>query len=118
MRISEMTSDVPNILYHATYRPLLSSIKKNGLGGTGSEVKRWNDSIHGIVYLALDPDVAESYAETSENVPDEWLDEIVVLKIDTTKLDKSKFRLDRNVLDNTGDTLEYNGVIPISAISL
>jgi hypothetical protein len=109
--------DVPNILYHATYRPLLGSIKKNGLGGAGSEVKKWEDSVPGIVYLALDPNVAESYAETSENVPDEWLDEIVVLKIDTAKLDKSKFRLDRNVQGNTGDTLEYDGVIPISAIS-
>jgi hypothetical protein len=117
MRISEMITDIPDILYHATYRPLLRSIQKNGLGGMGIE-RRWEDSVPGVVYLALDPDVAESYAETSETVPDEWLDEIVVLKINTTKLDKSKFHLDKNVQDNTGNTVEYHGVIPITAISL
>jgi hypothetical protein len=71
----------------------------------------------GTVYLAANPDIAESYAETSETVPDEWLDDIVILAIDTGKLDHSKFSMDVNVLDNTGDTVEYHGIIPPGAIS-
>ena len=109
---------VPPVLYHATYRPLLRSIKRGGLGGPGSEKKKWEDSIHGAVYLALDPHVAESYAETSDSVPDEWLDEIVILQISTDGLNPGKFMLDRNVRDNAGDTVEYHGVIPLSNISL
>ena len=113
--------DIPKYLYHATYKPFLNSIKKNGLGNTRR--KMWSDSVRGVVYLALDFDVAVSYAETAE-----WLDEldddkyekyadnIIVLKIDTSLLDKDKFFIDSNVLDNDGDTLEYHGVIPFSSV--
>lgn len=114
---NEAAVEVPSMLYHATYRPLLRSIKVNGLGGKGSERKKWEDSKPGIVYLATSPEVAESYAETSDVVSDEWLDEIVILKIRTENLDPSKFSLDRNVIDNQGDTLEYHGVIPATEIT-
>ena len=122
MKITEITEitagqiQVPQILYHATYRPLLRSVKLNGLGGKGSEKKKWEDSVHGVVYLALDPNVAESYAETSDAVPDEWLDEIVILKVDTTKLDPTKFKIDSNVQGNDGSTVEYHGVIPAACL--
>ena len=96
-------------LYHATYKPLLGSIKINGLGATSRT--NWEDSKPGVVYLAYDPDVAESYAETSERVPEEWLDQIVVLKINTSNLDPSKLLSDKNVIDGQ-DTLEYHGIIP------
>jgi hypothetical protein len=109
---------IPAVLYHATYRPLLSLIQRHGLGGPGSEQKRWEDSVSGTVYLATNPDVAESYAETSETVPDEWLDEIVVLSINTAKLNPEQFSIDANVLANTGDTLEYHSVILPDAISI
>ena len=49
-------------------------------------------------------------------VPDSYLDNIIILHIDTTKLDKSKLAVDMNVQDNVGDTWEYNGVIPYSAV--
>jgi len=106
------------ILYHATYRPLLKSIRKTGLGGIGSEKKKWPDSKPGVVYLATTPNVAESYAETSDEVKEEWLDEIIILKIDSSQLDPTRLFLDNNVQDNNGDTLEYHGVIPPKAISL
>jgi hypothetical protein len=115
--VKEDTSNIPQYLYHATYRPLLKSIKTNGLGGSGAQAK-WEDSKPGVTYLALDADVAESYAESSDIVPDEWLDKIIILKISTRGLDTSKFNLDSNVLDNEGDTLEYHGIIPISNISV
>ena len=115
--VAESLEQIPAILYHATYRPLLKSIKKYGLGGDKAQAK-WEDSKPGVVYLALNKDVAESYAETSDVVPDEWLDEIVVLKISTNGLDAAKFHLDTNVLDNEGDTVEYHGVIPVNNIKM
>ena len=107
----------PKYLYHATYRPLLNRIKEIGLD-TSNVKNNWDDSIHGYVYLALDPYVAESYAEESEMVPESWLDEIIILRIDTDKIDKSNLYIDQNVQDNEGDTLEYRGVIPLDALSL
>ena len=111
-----LEQDIPEFLYHATYRPLLKSIKQHGLGGDKAQAK-WEDSKPGVVYLATDPNVAESYAETSDVVPDEWLDQIVILKISTNGLE-NKIQIDRNVQDNEGDTLEYHGIIPLSNISM
>jgi RNA:NAD 2'-phosphotransferase (TPT1/KptA family) len=98
------------ILYHATYKPFLKSIKKNGL--TPNTTKNYEDSKDNVIYLAKDKNVAESYAETSDKVPKEYLDQIVILKIKTDNLDKVKFNIDGNVKNNKGDTLEYQGVIP------
>lgn len=117
VKLAEGLENIPATLYHATYRPLLKSIKTNGLGGDKAQAK-WEDSKPGVVYLAFDKNVAESYAETSDVVPDEWLDKIIILKISTSGLDKTKFGIDRNVQDNVGDTVEYHGVIPVSNISL
>jgi hypothetical protein len=101
-------------LYHATYRPLLKSITAQGLGGNAAQAK-WHDSKPGVVYLAKDPEVARSYAETSDIVPEEWLDHIVVLAINTSVLDQRKIHPDRNVLDDDS-TMEYHGVISDFAI--
>ena len=114
--ISESSVSIPRFLYHATYKPLLKKIKIEGLDTTKSK-KNWEDSIPGYVYLAIDADVPESYAETSENVHESWLDKIIILEIDTLKLDTSKLFLDQNVLDSDGSTFEYRGVIPPDAIN-
>ena len=108
--------EIPSILYHATYKPLLSKIKEKGLDTRDSK-KAWDDSTPGYVYLAKDFEVVASYAESSEQIPDEWLDQIIVLTIDAKKLDSDKLFIDQNVQDNEGDTLEYRGVIPFSAIT-
>lgn len=113
----DLTQEVPPYLYHATYKPLLKKIKERGLD-TNDSKKAWDDSIPGYVYLSLDPYVAESYAEESEMVPESWVDNIIILKVDTSKLDKSKLFIDQNVQGNEGDTLEYRGVIPWSALKL
>ena len=82
----------------------------------------WDDSVRGTVYLAVDPDIAFSYAETSDDAwdrfeTDEGL-EIVTFEIDTTQLDPSKFNIDQNVIGNVGDTLEYYGIVPPSALKV
>lgn len=110
--------DIPKYLYHATYKPFLKSIKEKGLGA--GKTKMWSDSKSGVVYLADDADVAYSYAEIAE-----WLDEvedyskyadnIIILKIDYNKLDKTKLKKDVNVIDGDS-TFEYHGIIPFSFV--
>jgi hypothetical protein len=111
--------EVPKYLYHATFKPLLKKIESEGLGGV-SVKQLWDGSKIGVVYLALDANVAYSYAETvfdeNEDIPESWEDKIRVLVIDTENLDKTKFYLDSNVLDNKGDTIEYHGVIPFNHV--
>lgn len=112
--------EVPSVLYHASYGPLIPSIQKDGLGGNRETY--WEDSVRGVVYLALDPEVAFSYAETSDDAWDKFEDddglEIVIMEIDTTQLSPELFKLDSNVVDNEGDTVEYHGVVPPAAIKV
>ena len=71
------------------------------------------------MYLANDPEVAESYAEAADEVSDEIYDSgIVILKIKSKDLDLSKLKDDSNVLDDDSDTYEYHGQIPWSKIKI
>jgi hypothetical protein len=112
--ISEAAQDCPPILYHATYRPYVRGIRRDGLHGNNPQ-KNYEDSQGGIVYLARTPEVAESYAETSDTVPGEWLDQIVVLQVNTSQIDLERLHADANVIDGT-DTWQYHGTIPPAAI--
>lgn len=102
-------------LYHATYKALLRNIKKKGLGNT----KRvfWEDSKPGVVYLATDPDIAESYAEANDEVNEQWLDEIIILKVKIKDLDQKKLFIDKNVIGGS-DTYEYHGIIPWNLLTI
>ena len=102
-------------LYHATYQKLLNSIKKKGLIPNNKN-KNYSDS-KDFVYLANDPWVAESYAETSEEVPEDWLDEIVILKVAIKDLDPNLLSKDKNVQDGNS-TFEYNGIIPWNKLKI
>jgi hypothetical protein len=122
--LTEELKNIPEKLYHATYKQFLKSIQQKGLGNTRR--KMWTDSVRGVVYLANDPWVAESYAEESEWVdeqddPDAYLENIIILEIDTTKLDVSKFEVDKNVIlepDEENSTWEYHGIIPWEACKI
>lgn len=109
-------------MYHATYRPYLASILKWGLGGAPVlPPKNYEDSEDGVVYLATTPDIALSYAETAEGVPQEWLDDIVMLRVDLRQLNLSALGYDKNVRtdeDTPMETLEYRGLIPAHALSI
>lgn len=108
--IDPLFEDNDDILYHATYKPVLDSILQYGIDPKRGK-KNWEDSKDDLVYLATDRDVAISYAEISEEVPEEWLDQIVVLWIDTNQLDQEKLSTDKNVIGNKGETVEYSGYI-------
>ena len=113
---TEEREPMPPVLYHATYREYLDSIMAGGLGT--SDFKNWSESKRGVVYLAEDPYVAESYATSAEEdeVPLEFIDNVVVLAVSTNGLDQNKFFLDDNNL--SGDTFEYHGAIPPSNIKI
>ena len=114
---NRLSSDaLPEFLYHATYEPLLDDIKRHGLGATSRTF--WEDSKPGVVYLADDPYVAESYAEANENCDEDWLDQIIVLELRTSDLDSSQLFVDRNERANEDEvhTYEYHGVIPFSSL--
>ena len=112
-------------LYHGTYLPYLEEIKKSGYVKPGIH-KNWDIS-EKFVYLTRDPDDAYDWAETAEDVPEEYLDQIVVLKIDPKYLDINKLDIDHNQsYSYDGDIdpedpetwvqFEYAGEIPIKAI--
>ena len=115
-RQKAIKEDQQAYLYHATYGPLLKSIQAKGLGNTTQS--QWTDSQPGVVYLARNPEVARSYAEAAESVPEEWLDQIVVLQIPISDLDPKLLKIDSNVRDNRGDTMEYHAIIPAKLLSV
>lgn len=97
-------------LYHATYHPYMKKIKAEGLHGENKQ-KNYEDSEHGKVYLAKSPHVALSYAESSDSVPEHYLNKIHVLKIHKKHLDLSKMKDDPNVRNDDHDTVVYHGRI-------
>lgn len=106
-------------LYHATYEPYVDSIMKHGLTGN-SENKNWSDSNSNVVYLAITPDIAESFAETAELADDDY--DIVILQIDAQKLNGSKLIPDQNIRSNDPNenvySYEYHGTIPREYITV
>ena len=108
--IFEVLEDVPRVLYHATFKALIPSIKRKGIISGGSKYRNF-DSVERGVYLGYSPEYAGSMVEASENdnIPEEWFDEIVILTIDTSKLDLSKLDRDPNVLPQED---EYDDTVP------
>lgn len=120
MKILVSLSSVPDVLYHATYKPYLKKIKIEGLHGNNKR-KNYSESKAGLIYLADTRDIAESYAETSDTVPESYLDQIIVFEIETKYLNKSKLRRDANVQvdENTKNfTWEYTLTIPYKHLTL
>lgn len=112
-------------LYHATYKPLFNKIKKQGY--ISNKSKHYWDISKDYIYLSKDLDDAASYAETNESVPEEWLDDIVILKIDLSKLNRDLLDIDENQAYSYDDDVnledpatwidfQYEGNIPLSSI--
>lgn len=116
LEITSLPSQLPKFLYHATYKPYLKSIKQNGLGA-GKLKRNYEDSKRGVVYFATDFDEAVSYAESSDEVDDDYLDEIIVLRVKSNKLNSAQLKRDANVIDGE-TTYEYHGVVPFSELKV
>jgi hypothetical protein len=112
---------VPPVLYHATFNALIPSIQKHGLLPNGGENSYINfENIESGVYMAIDPNEAGSFVEVSENpdIPEEWFNEIVVISIDTSKLNPNDFDVDTNVISSDHEDNRpfiYKGIVPPSA---
>jgi len=107
------------MLYHATYKNALKKIKEFGLGS--KDVRKryaWDNNLKHIdhVFFAYDPDVAESYAESSDTVPDEWLDNIIIFGVNINNLDKGKIVTDPNIVESDGSTVLYMDKVPFSSL--
>ena len=83
-------------LYHATDRKNLESIKKNGLlinppeHAFAEEIGL--EALKNKIFLALNADAAEAYAECADECPDD----IVVLKVKLDSLNDNNFGYDWN----------------------
>lgn len=115
----EIFESIDNVkyLYHATYEQALDGIAQFGLGSHKAKKKyaynpyddQMTSSDH--VYLAENHEDALSYAEDASNIPDEWKQNIVLLRVDVKKLNKANLKEDPN-LDEQSGTYLYNGIIP------
>lgn len=113
-------------LYHATYKPYWEEIKRSGALRPKAH-SNWDIS-GDFIYLSRDPDNAFSYAETSELVPEGYLDQIVVLEINANKLNLDLLDCDHNQAygaegydvdyedPQTWEEMQYAGNIPLNAI--
>jgi hypothetical protein len=118
--LSEALNKVPDYLYHATFKALIPKIKHVGLIPGGEDFRNY-ENIEWGVYLSDDYDFAGSMAETTENenVPEKWLDEIVVIMISTKNLNRSMFDVDPNIIlwqNEDSHSFIYRGKIPPSEI--
>lgn len=112
-----LKNEIPQRLYHATFNPLAIEIERDGLIPHGKLFRNFEDIPWGV-YLSDDYDFAGHMAMATENknIPDEWLDQIVVIVIKTEGLDPSKFDFDPNVSlpddVSTQKSYIYRGIIP------
>jgi hypothetical protein len=116
----ELHKPLPKVLYHATFNALIPRIQRLGLLPKDDEILHNFEGIESGVYLAESANEAGSFVEVSENpnIPEEWFNDIVVIKVDTTKLDPSKFTVDPNVIAHEDEDFRpflYKGVIPSAA---
>lgn len=101
---------IPKILYHGTFNQLAISIERDGIVPGGNDIQNFIGIEKGV-YLGLTPDYAGSMVEATENenIPEDWFDDIVIITIDTSKLDLTKLDRDPNVAPQED---EYDDSIP------
>ena len=98
------------MLYHATFGTHLESIKTLGLGA--KQIKNWEFSLSGVVYLSDDAEYAFSFAECSEDTPEEIYNSgIYVLGIPKNALTENNLSFDENNHSEDAPTYTYNEII-------
>lgn len=98
------------MLYHATFGTHLESIKTLGLGA--KQIKNWEFSLSGVVYLSDDAEYSFSFAECSDETLEEIYDSgIYVLGIPKNALNENLLGIDENNQDEDSPTYVYNEVV-------
>lgn len=125
----EEKNDIPNILYHATIKQRLSSIKKFGLGGKIPKKRFWDyegteyENIKQGFFVDANPENAYYYVENSDEIWDNYedfdTDDILLFSIKTKDLDLSKLSIDSNDESNDEEphSYFYDGVIPFEKLT-
>lgn len=103
-------SEVPRYLYHATLYDNLDDIQKYGLGGgrPGTSDSMYDELYQGQgFFVSYDPDDAAMYLSNYQP------DDVVILEIPKSILDKDKIYYDTNNEDNIENPTSwfYKGVI-------
>ena len=101
------------ILYHATFRSKLRRIKDEGL--QPNKKKSWDISETGPVYLCEDAEMAFSFCECAEDVPDSVYESgIVVFAVNTSNLNHASLKIDQNIKDQSNGSrcFTYSKAIP------
>src|ERR1035441_3279768 len=114
---------IPRFLYHSTVWPLTPSIIKKGLLPGGIEYHMYENNELGV-YMSPSRefaiDMVRSADARTSNIPEEWFNDIVVLLIDTHKLnDKKFFEKDPHVDPKRKEDPQsflYTWILPHSAI--
>ena len=107
-------------LYHASYNKFRNAILSEGLR---TEMKpNWKGMQHcGVIYLASDAEIAESFAECAD-VDDETMESgICIFEVDTSDIDETMLTPDPNIILEDGEeaySFIYPQNIPATALKL
>lgn len=110
------------LLYHATFRAHLKSIKEYGLvlPKQGDRLNfEGQEYIRGI-YFSTDYDLSGSMLECADNVPDSIYDSgIVILVVNSDYLDKNYFCRDINLIgEDNAKSIVYQKPVPSNLIGI
>jgi len=104
-------------LYHATSRKNTESILREGL--KRGHPSNWNGMcMQDMLYLAVNPETARNYVETSDTYQGEGID---VFRIDAEKLDQNQIGYDWNnrcEYEDDINSVSYNADIPAEFIKI
>jgi thiol-disulfide isomerase/thioredoxin len=106
--------------YHGTYGVYLDSILEKGL--IANYNTSWDFSER-YIYLSDDPEIALTFAEVAEEVPEEYLKDIVIIEIDSKDLDIARLSIDSNIIYDLEEkkdpySFQYKGIIKPKAITI
>lgn len=109
------------LIFHATRDRFISKIRKEGIRAKRKKSYEGQQA-DGLVYFAYDYDVAASYVEAADNVPEEWEDDkIIVLAVKQYELQPDYVFSDPNLPNEdfaTASTLAYGLTVPPNLIGV
>ncbi len=115
-----LAETVPSRLYHATFSTVTNSISKSGLIPGRSTGTNFHETDKRFVYLALTSNGARSVIKdlisADRRISSKYGEDVNVLTIDASKLDKKKIYLDPYSVALGVTSYMYNGIIPPSYI--
>ena len=104
--------------YHATYKPLLEKIKKQGL--LPEKAGKNFDVIEKGIYIDRTKEGAKAFAEINENVPEEWIDDIIVFEFTAKQIKDEFLEYDPNMITSAGQlpqTFIYKNILKVDSIT-